>query len=184
MHFSKPFSAVFVFIFFLPDEGYYQSGKFQFEIDVPEAYNMVVSVAVSTLFVLKKSICLQLIFMYFCIISSCDLLQYILLQIGLDWICFVYETVRVILAKHKNVFMVAPVLYFFQFKLTQDSQDTLLEHFKRCFSFLEHRKRSTKYYTMFCSPDLHDFMLPCPPLLSLYSFLPHSCYLHIPQCLC
>uniref|UniRef100_A0A3P8ZJV5 E2 NEDD8-conjugating enzyme n=1 Tax=Esox lucius TaxID=8010 RepID=A0A3P8ZJV5_ESOLU len=24
-----------------PDEGYYQSGKFQFEIDVPEAYNMV-----------------------------------------------------------------------------------------------------------------------------------------------
>ena len=25
------------------DEGYYQSGKFQFEIDVPEAYNMVVS---------------------------------------------------------------------------------------------------------------------------------------------
>lgn len=26
-----------------PDEGYYQSGKFYFEIDVPEAYNMVVS---------------------------------------------------------------------------------------------------------------------------------------------
>ncbi|XP_075904592.1 NEDD8-conjugating enzyme UBE2F isoform X3 [Nelusetta ayraudi] len=25
----------------LPNEGYYQSGKFQFEIDVPEAYNMV-----------------------------------------------------------------------------------------------------------------------------------------------
>lgn len=25
------------------DEGYYQSGKFQFEINVPEAYNMVVS---------------------------------------------------------------------------------------------------------------------------------------------
>uniref|UniRef100_A0A3B1IFL4 E2 NEDD8-conjugating enzyme n=1 Tax=Astyanax mexicanus TaxID=7994 RepID=A0A3B1IFL4_ASTMX len=24
-----------------PDEGYYQSGKFQFEIEVPEAYNMV-----------------------------------------------------------------------------------------------------------------------------------------------
>ncbi|MGH0149697.1 UNVERIFIED_CONTAM: hypothetical protein FKN15_035881 [Acipenser sinensis] len=24
-----------------PDEGYYQSGKFQFEVDVPEAYNMV-----------------------------------------------------------------------------------------------------------------------------------------------
>ncbi|XP_047659414.1 NEDD8-conjugating enzyme UBE2F isoform X2 [Tachysurus fulvidraco] len=24
-----------------PDEGYYQGGKFQFEIDVPEAYNMV-----------------------------------------------------------------------------------------------------------------------------------------------
>ncbi|XP_066543511.1 NEDD8-conjugating enzyme UBE2F isoform X3 [Amia ocellicauda] len=24
-----------------PDEGYYQTGKFQFEIDVPEAYNMV-----------------------------------------------------------------------------------------------------------------------------------------------
>uniref|UniRef100_A0A3B5K9S0 E2 NEDD8-conjugating enzyme n=1 Tax=Takifugu rubripes TaxID=31033 RepID=A0A3B5K9S0_TAKRU len=24
-----------------PDEGYYQSGKFHFEIDVPEAYNMV-----------------------------------------------------------------------------------------------------------------------------------------------
>uniref|UniRef100_A0A8K9XUA3 E2 NEDD8-conjugating enzyme n=1 Tax=Oncorhynchus mykiss TaxID=8022 RepID=A0A8K9XUA3_ONCMY len=24
-----------------PDEGYYQSGKFQFEINVPEAYNMV-----------------------------------------------------------------------------------------------------------------------------------------------
>ncbi|XP_066543512.1 NEDD8-conjugating enzyme UBE2F isoform X4 [Amia ocellicauda] len=25
----------------LPNEGYYQTGKFQFEIDVPEAYNMV-----------------------------------------------------------------------------------------------------------------------------------------------
>uniref|UniRef100_A0A673ADT6 E2 NEDD8-conjugating enzyme n=1 Tax=Sphaeramia orbicularis TaxID=375764 RepID=A0A673ADT6_9TELE len=25
----------------LPNEGYYQSGRFQFEIDVPEAYNMV-----------------------------------------------------------------------------------------------------------------------------------------------
>uniref|UniRef100_A0A3B3BWS4 E2 NEDD8-conjugating enzyme n=1 Tax=Oryzias melastigma TaxID=30732 RepID=A0A3B3BWS4_ORYME len=25
----------------LPNEGYYQSGKFQFEVDVPEAYNMV-----------------------------------------------------------------------------------------------------------------------------------------------
>ncbi|XP_041118432.1 NEDD8-conjugating enzyme UBE2F-like isoform X3 [Polyodon spathula] len=24
-----------------PDEGYYQSGKFQFEVEVPEAYNMV-----------------------------------------------------------------------------------------------------------------------------------------------
>lgn len=29
--------------FLIPDEGYYQSGKFHFEIDVPEAYNMVVS---------------------------------------------------------------------------------------------------------------------------------------------
>lgn len=28
---------------FSPDEGYYQGGKFLFEIDVPEAYNMVVS---------------------------------------------------------------------------------------------------------------------------------------------
>ena len=27
----------------ISDEGYYQSGRFQFEIDVPEAYNMVVS---------------------------------------------------------------------------------------------------------------------------------------------
>nr|XP_019945388.1 PREDICTED: NEDD8-conjugating enzyme UBE2F-like [Paralichthys olivaceus]XP_019945389.1 PREDICTED: NEDD8-conjugating enzyme UBE2F-like [Paralichthys olivaceus]XP_019945390.1 PREDICTED: NEDD8-conjugating enzyme UBE2F-like [Paralichthys olivaceus] len=26
-----------------PDEGYYQSGRFQFEINVPEAYNMVTS---------------------------------------------------------------------------------------------------------------------------------------------
>ncbi|NWH65525.1 UBE2F enzyme, partial [Geococcyx californianus] len=25
----------------IPDEGYYQGGKFQFEIDVPDAYNMV-----------------------------------------------------------------------------------------------------------------------------------------------
>lgn len=32
-----------VSIILLPDEGYYQSGRFQFEIDVPEAYNMVVS---------------------------------------------------------------------------------------------------------------------------------------------
>lgn len=31
------------FLCFLTDEGYYQSGRFQFEIDVPEAYNMVVS---------------------------------------------------------------------------------------------------------------------------------------------
>lgn len=31
------------------DEGYYQSGKFQFEIDVPEAYNMVVSCPVNVL---------------------------------------------------------------------------------------------------------------------------------------
>ena len=31
------------FFCLLPDEGYYQSGRFQFEIDVPEAYNMVVS---------------------------------------------------------------------------------------------------------------------------------------------
>lgn len=28
---------------FSADEGYYQGGKFQFEIDVPDAYNMVVS---------------------------------------------------------------------------------------------------------------------------------------------
>lgn len=39
----KPF-----FFCFLPDEGYYQSGRFQFEIDVPEAYNMVVSGPVMT----------------------------------------------------------------------------------------------------------------------------------------
>lgn len=32
-----------VICFLIPDEGYYQSGKFNFEIDVPEAYNMVVS---------------------------------------------------------------------------------------------------------------------------------------------
>ncbi|KAF1407343.1 UBE2F enzyme, partial [Chauna torquata] len=25
----------------IPDEGYYQGGKFQFEIEVPDAYNMV-----------------------------------------------------------------------------------------------------------------------------------------------
>lgn len=31
------------FVYFASDEGYYQSGKFQFEIVVPEAYNMVVS---------------------------------------------------------------------------------------------------------------------------------------------
>lgn len=29
--------------FIIADEGYYQSGRFHFEIDVPEAYNMVVS---------------------------------------------------------------------------------------------------------------------------------------------
>lgn len=28
---------------FLIDEGYYQGGKFQFETEVPDAYNMVVS---------------------------------------------------------------------------------------------------------------------------------------------
>uniref|UniRef100_A0A8C8JFN2 UBC core domain-containing protein n=1 Tax=Oncorhynchus tshawytscha TaxID=74940 RepID=A0A8C8JFN2_ONCTS len=28
-----------------PDEGYYQSGKFQFEINVPEAYNMVILIS-------------------------------------------------------------------------------------------------------------------------------------------
>lgn len=33
-----------VFFLVFPDEGYYQSGRFQFEIDVPDAYNMVVSV--------------------------------------------------------------------------------------------------------------------------------------------
>ncbi|KAF2987317.1 hypothetical protein EK904_002354, partial [Melospiza melodia maxima] len=26
-----------------PDEGYYQGGKFQFETEVPDAYNMVIS---------------------------------------------------------------------------------------------------------------------------------------------
>lgn len=40
MHYWKLLSSVF---YLLPDEGYYQSGRFQFEIDVPEAYNMVVS---------------------------------------------------------------------------------------------------------------------------------------------
>ena len=30
--------------FSFPDEGYYQGGKFQFEIEVPDAYNMVVSI--------------------------------------------------------------------------------------------------------------------------------------------
>lgn len=39
VHYWKPS----VFLCLLPDEGYYQSGRFQFEIDVPEAYNMVVS---------------------------------------------------------------------------------------------------------------------------------------------
>lgn len=34
----------FFFFFFLLDEGYYQGGKFQFEIEVPDAYNMVVSI--------------------------------------------------------------------------------------------------------------------------------------------
>lgn len=34
----------FLLFFFLLDEGYYQGGKFQFEIEVPDAYNMVVSI--------------------------------------------------------------------------------------------------------------------------------------------
>lgn len=35
---------IFLFCFvFLIDEGYYQGGKFQFETEVPDAYNMVVS---------------------------------------------------------------------------------------------------------------------------------------------
>jgi hypothetical protein len=32
-----------IFVLFLIDEGYYQGGKFQFETEVPDAYNMVVS---------------------------------------------------------------------------------------------------------------------------------------------
>lgn len=36
------FSCVSCFSFL--DEGYYQGGKFQFEIEVPDAYNMVVSI--------------------------------------------------------------------------------------------------------------------------------------------
>lgn len=34
---------VVVVLCFLIDEGYYQGGKFQFETEVPDAYNMVVS---------------------------------------------------------------------------------------------------------------------------------------------
>lgn len=45
---------IFLVILF-PDEGYYQSGRFQFEIDVPEAYNMVVSSQVSLLWAGLKS---------------------------------------------------------------------------------------------------------------------------------
>lgn len=36
------FNCVSCFAFL--DEGYYQGGKFQFEIEVPDAYNMVVSI--------------------------------------------------------------------------------------------------------------------------------------------
>lgn len=32
------------FVFLFLDEGYYQGGKFQFETEVPDAYNMVVSI--------------------------------------------------------------------------------------------------------------------------------------------
>lgn len=39
------FSYLTIFVVFsLLDEGYYQGGKFQFEIEVPDAYNMVVSI--------------------------------------------------------------------------------------------------------------------------------------------
>lgn len=38
------FKGFFCFVLcFLIDEGYYQGGKFQFETEVPDAYNMVVS---------------------------------------------------------------------------------------------------------------------------------------------
>lgn len=42
--FSKLTILIFVVLFSLLDEGYYQGGKFQFEIEVPDAYNMVVSI--------------------------------------------------------------------------------------------------------------------------------------------
>lgn len=45
-------------LYLLPDEGYYQSGRFQFEIDVPEAYNMVVS-QLSLIVWSKKSMCVS-----------------------------------------------------------------------------------------------------------------------------
>lgn len=35
--------TIFLLFSFL-DEGYYQGGKFQFETEVPDAYNMVVSI--------------------------------------------------------------------------------------------------------------------------------------------
>lgn len=35
------------------DESYYQGGKFQFEIEVPEAYNMVVSISTTLFYVLS-----------------------------------------------------------------------------------------------------------------------------------
>ena len=43
MTLSLSFSLSLSLCLYPPDEGYYQSGRFQFEINVPEAYNMVVS---------------------------------------------------------------------------------------------------------------------------------------------
>lgn len=42
---SVIFSYLTIFLVFsFLDESYYQGGKFQFEIEVPDAYNMVVSI--------------------------------------------------------------------------------------------------------------------------------------------
>ncbi|XP_071603161.1 NEDD8-conjugating enzyme UBE2F isoform X3 [Heliangelus exortis] len=41
VNFADPNKLHYFQLTVIPDEGYYQGGKFQFEIEVPEAYNMV-----------------------------------------------------------------------------------------------------------------------------------------------
>uniref|UniRef100_A0A8C5YW74 Ubiquitin conjugating enzyme E2 F (putative) n=1 Tax=Marmota marmota marmota TaxID=9994 RepID=A0A8C5YW74_MARMA len=43
VHFPDPNKLHCFQLTVIPDEGYYQGGKFQFETEVPDAYNMVVS---------------------------------------------------------------------------------------------------------------------------------------------